>query len=408
MKKLIPILLMLSIFLSACGHTHVYGDWTVLSEPSCTGTGARVRVCECGEENTEEIAAAGHSYGEATVIAEVSCTDDGQTQKTCSVCGETVTETQAATGHSFKAATAFTPKTCSSCGQTEGEPLATVIQVGDVVEAEDHSFVVEDVKFTGSLSEKRGNITYNHSSDFALAIKLDFTNLATEAFEEWNSDRVTDVSMEYKSKYEYEGDYWVPVDDIVPLANDVVYIVYEVPKSMKDDTTGSIMATFTIDDETYAMIIQEGDGTEEAEQNTDSVQDASGAITVGDERTNGDTFSFVFDDLYYTDKPSYKTGNITYSYGNGGYYLAFRLDFTNMAAEVMESWNSDRVTDMCLTMGGKYEYEGQVWIPGNDIVPLDSGYLFILFEIPESVETSADELVATFTIDGCEFTVDCR
>lgn len=410
MKKALSLILALALCLSlcACGHTHEFGEWTVKADATCTNDGARERVCECGEIETEVIAAAGHSYGEAVEVRAVSCTEDGQTEKSCTICGDTVTETVSAAGHTFTAATAFAPKTCTTCGATEGEALAKVVNVGDVVEAEDHSFVVESVEFTSSLSEKRGNVTYNHSSDFALAIKLDFTNLATENFERWNSDRMSEVSMEYMGKYQYEGDYWVPVDDIVPLANDTFYIVYEVPESMSEDASGSILATFTIDGETYAMVVQEGDGTGEATQSTGASADVSGTITVGDVLTNDTTFSFEVADLYYTDEPSYKTGNVTYTFGNDGYYLACKLDFTNMSAETLDGWNSDRITDMNLTFADKYAYEGTVWIPDHEIVPLDNGYVFVLFQIPETVETSTDALVMTFTVDDSEFTMICR
>lgn len=409
MKKALSLLLALVMCLSlcACGHEHVYGEWTTVCEPDCTNAGSKERVCECGAKEVVAIDATGHQYDTVEQLVELTCTQDGLAAKTCSVCGDVQTETQTAKGHSFKAATAFRPKTCSICGKTEGEALSTIISVGDVIESEDHAFTVEKLEFTGSLKEKRGSITYNHSSNFALAIKLNFTNLATEALERWNSDRFADISMEYKGKYQYEGEAWIPVDDIVSLGEDTVYIVYEVPKTMKDDASGSILVTFTIDDETYAMIVQEGDGA--IEKDGASSTDASGSVNVGDERTNNATFSFVLDDVYYTSKPSYKSGSITYSFGNGGsYYLALKLDFTNLDVAVMDSWNSDRVTDMVLTYADKYTYEGDCWIPEYEIVPLDNGYLFVLFAVPKDVESSSDSLVATFNIDGNEFTVNCR
>lgn len=409
-KKILCLVLALLMLLSmtACGHTHVYGDWTVVTEASCTNEGLKERVCECGEKETETIAAA-HAFGESAVVTEVTCTEDGKTAKTCTVCGATEEEVVAASGHAFTAATAFAPKTCKNCGQTEGEALATVVNVGDVIEAEDHSFTVEKAEYTGALKEKRGNITYNYSGNYVYAIKLDFTNLAAESFDRWNSDRVSDVTMEYKGKYQYEGEYWCPVDDIVPLGNDTMYIVYEVPESMADDAASSILVTFTIDHETYAMVVQEGDGSEEAQEAGNAgTADVAADLTIGDVRTDGENFSFEVKDIYFTDKPSQKDGNITYSFGTGGYYLAIKLDFTNMAPEAIESWGTDRIDDMKLTFADKYDYDGTVWIPGDDIVPLGNGNVYILFEVSESVEDSADPLVMTFSVDGNEFTVDCR
>ena len=409
-KKIFCIALtaILMLAMVACGHQHSYGDWTVVTEASCTNGGVKERSCECGEKETENIAPNGHTYSESVALTEVSCTQDGEVEKTCAICGVTETETVKATGHAFSAATAFAPKTCKNCGLTEGEPLATLIAVGDVMEGEDHSFSVEKAEYTGALKDKRGNITYNYSGGHVYVIKLDFTNLAAEAFDRWNSDRVSDVSMEYKGKYQYEGEYWCPVDDIVPLGNDAMYIVYEVPESMADDSTSSIFATFTIDNETYAMVVQEGDGSEEAIQEENAAADVAADLTIGDVRTDGENFSFEVKDIYYTNKPSQKDGNITYSFGTGAYYLAMKLDFTNLASEALESWGTDRIDDMKLSFAGKYDYDGQIWIPGNDIVPLGNGNVYVLFEIPQTVEDSADPLVMTFSVDGHEFTVDCR
>lgn len=407
MKKfvcaMLTVLLLLS--LTACGHSHVYGEWTTVSEPNCTTEGLKERVCACGEKETEAIAATGHTYGEETVITAVSCTEDGKSEKTCTVCGEKVTETVAATGHSFKAATAFAPKTCSSCGLQEGEALSKVLQTGDSIETAEHSFVVEDTQFTGKLKEKKGYITYNYSDGFVLAIKLNFTNLATDAFDRWSSTRVTDVSLQYGGKYNYEGEYWCPVDDIVPLGNGNVYMVYPVPKSMSEDTTSSIYATFTIDGETYSMVIQEGGTVGQTETQEENL---TSNVVVGDTRSDGQNFAFTLKDVYYTDKPSEKQGNMTYSLNVEGRALVLKLSFTNYASETMDDWNTDRISDLNVKYADKYDYEGSCWIPIDEIVPLADGNLYLVFEVSDVVEDSTDPLVATFTIDGKTFTVNCR
>ena len=35
----------------------------------------------------------------------------------------------------------------------------------------------------------------------------------------------SDMTMEYKGKYHYEGEYWIPFSDIVLPVDDSVYIV---------------------------------------------------------------------------------------------------------------------------------------------------------------------------------------
>lgn len=410
MKKTLSLILVLAMCLSlcACGHTHEFGEWSVISEATCIAEGSRERVCECGEKETEVLEAAGHQYGDVVELKAATCTEDGQEEQTCAICGETVTETIAAMGHDFKAATAFNPKTCVNCATTEGEPLAKLLAVGDAAEDEEHKFVVEDTEFIKDLKVKKGNVTYHHSSDgYVLAIKINFTNLAADTFERWNSDRVENVILKYMDKYNYEGECWVPVDDIVPLDSENIYIVFDVPETMSKDETGSILVTFTIDGVDYSMIVQEGEASEETQENAEMV-DASGTIVIGDTKTNDSTFSFVLEDLYYTSKPQYKSGNVTYSYGTDGYYMVCKLDFTNLAAETMESWDSERVTDMTLTYADKFTYEGECWIPANEIVPLDNGVVYVLFAVSESVETGTEPLSFTFSVDGCAFTVQVR
>lgn len=408
MKKLIFSLLILACCLSlmGCGHSHEFGEWAVIKEASCVADGEKIRTCSCGETETEIIPAAGHSYGEPIEIREVTCEKDGEEEKTCTVCGSTAIETIPTTGHSFTAATKFAPKTCVRCGKTEGEALAKIIAVGDTVESESHRFTVESIGFTASLREKRGNVTYSHNSQYALVIKLDFTNLDKEVLERWYSPRFSEMTLEYKGKYHYEGEYWIPFGDVVPLDDDSVYIVYEVPSSMGDDVAGEILASFAIDGETYAVVVQKGTEQENVEQTPAS--DVSGELTIGKEVTNNSTFRVILSDLYYTEKPSYKIGNVTYSYGFGDYYLVCKLEYTNLDTQALQTGDTDRVRDMKLTFADKYTYDGFLWIPDSEIVPLANGCAFLLFEIPRNIEESSDALVLTFSVDGNSFTVKCR
>ena len=79
-------------------HTHSFGEWTIVSEPTCIEEGLRERVCACGEKESEEIEALGHDYkGEVTI--EPLCTTDGEMAYICSRCGDSYTETIEALGH---------------------------------------------------------------------------------------------------------------------------------------------------------------------------------------------------------------------------------------------------------------------------------------------------------------------
>jgi hypothetical protein len=321
-----------------------------------------------------------------------------------------------ATGHSFAPATCFLPKTCSVCGVTEGDPLATTITAGETVSAEDHSFYIADTYYATKLSEKSGNITrsYGNEGNY-LIIKLSFTNLATEALDDFSSSRVTDLTLTYGNKYTYEGDFVILSDDIVPLATGNAYLLFAVPDSMESDAAKSIYATFTVDGTQYAYVVSWGDGsdwetatTDTAESSTDdAATEATSDLSVGDTRT-GDLFEFTLSDAFFTTKLSEKNGSTTYSYGSDGNYLVFKLAFTNLATEAIDEFDPSIVSDMRLTYNEKYNYEGDARILVGDIVPLATGNLYIVFEVPDTIEGAAEPLTATFTVDGNVFNVDCR
>ena len=73
-------------------HEHSFGEWTVTKEATCTEEGSRERVCECGEKETEVIAALGHTAAEAVKENEkaATCTEAGSYESVvyCSVCHE--------------------------------------------------------------------------------------------------------------------------------------------------------------------------------------------------------------------------------------------------------------------------------------------------------------------------------
>ncbi|MDD3832043.1 MAG: hypothetical protein PHW00_05265, partial [Clostridia bacterium] len=82
-------------------HTHTYGEWTLTLAPSCTTVGSEKRVCECGYEETREIAALGHDYAtEFTIDTQATCTIVGSKSHHCSRCDSTTDVTEIpATGH---------------------------------------------------------------------------------------------------------------------------------------------------------------------------------------------------------------------------------------------------------------------------------------------------------------------
>ncbi|MDD6265003.1 MAG: glycosyl hydrolase family 18 protein [Clostridia bacterium] len=106
--------------------THEWGEWEILTEPTCTAKGTKIRYCtesDCGASETAEVDALGHNMSGATVTTEPTCTTKGVQTATCGRCGEKVTEEIDALGHLFGEWTDNGNDTeiriCSRCNATE-------------------------------------------------------------------------------------------------------------------------------------------------------------------------------------------------------------------------------------------------------------------------------------------------
>jgi len=97
MKKslvnVITILILCAIFICAMvgcyeNHTHKYGEWTVVQEPTCETDGLKVRSCSgCEEKEQATINAKGHTYGEWIAEVDATCIADGaKGHYKCSAC----------------------------------------------------------------------------------------------------------------------------------------------------------------------------------------------------------------------------------------------------------------------------------------------------------------------------------
>ena len=97
---LLLILLLSMITLSACGHEHSYGDWTMTVHPRCTTDGEQVRVCQCGEQERSTVPHIGHTEGTWHIISDPGCTTAGLEALVCERCNAVLdTRTIDPTGH---------------------------------------------------------------------------------------------------------------------------------------------------------------------------------------------------------------------------------------------------------------------------------------------------------------------
>ena len=107
-------------------HTHDYGDWKVIKEPTCTETGTKQKTCNskdrvpCDKPTvTETIPAKGHSWGEWKVTKEATCKEGGTKTRSCSVCGATESQSTPKTDHRWGAWKTVKEATCSETGKRQ-------------------------------------------------------------------------------------------------------------------------------------------------------------------------------------------------------------------------------------------------------------------------------------------------
>ena len=133
-------------------HTHTFGDWYVVHQPTCSAAGTERRDCTtCDQTETRQIASTAHIYSAWKVLAPPTCTAEGKQQRCCDICGDAQNEVIQALGHSFgtwyeiKAAT-FTSegqerRDCTVCNYTETRKID---KLGDQVPYRTYGTVIAD------------------------------------------------------------------------------------------------------------------------------------------------------------------------------------------------------------------------------------------------------------------------
>ncbi len=114
---LLPMVLFTSCEEEKCAHT--YGEWSVVTEPTCGKAGKQTRICsKCEKPENKSINATGkHTFGEWTVEQQPNCNTEGERSHTCTVCDQTAYETLAPAGEHV-----YENGQCKICK----EPAATV------------------------------------------------------------------------------------------------------------------------------------------------------------------------------------------------------------------------------------------------------------------------------------------
>ena len=151
-------------------HTHVFGEWTTVTEPTCTQEGKLERTCACGAKETAPVSALGH--GKELTVHEnevaATCTAKGSYEEVtyCAVCEEELSrkrvETPAAGHTAGAAATCISAQVCTVCGtvlapmlaHTPGAPVRAEENPATCTESGSYEEVISCTVCGGELSRK--------------------------------------------------------------------------------------------------------------------------------------------------------------------------------------------------------------------------------------------------------------
>ena len=79
-------LIRVEYFESPTVHVHSFCEWMVITEPTCTEIGIKVRECDCGVTERAEVPATGHNWDSGKITKKPTVQSDGEKVYTCLNC----------------------------------------------------------------------------------------------------------------------------------------------------------------------------------------------------------------------------------------------------------------------------------------------------------------------------------
>ena len=79
-------LIRVEYFENTTAHIHSFCEWTVITEPTCTEIGTKVRECDCGVTERVEVPATGHNWDSGKITKKPTAQSDGEKVYTCLNC----------------------------------------------------------------------------------------------------------------------------------------------------------------------------------------------------------------------------------------------------------------------------------------------------------------------------------
>ena len=306
-----------------------------------------------------------HSYGEWIITKEATCTEDGIQERTCEKNDDTQTETIPATGHSYGEWVVTKEAACTEDGIQERTCEKNDDTQTETIPATGHSFdeweVVKDPTCQAEGEQKR--VCSKCGAEETEAIPI-----VEHSFGDWEITKEATCTEDGEQTRTCQMCGMEEKETIPATGHEFEEATYFKPRTCKKcgETDGEALAT---------------------------------VVKIGDEG-KGEDYSFTVTDTYFATKVSDYLGNTKYTSVEGNYFV-IQLSFTNLAKESYPVWYSDRASRMTLIFDNQYEYSGESNAITDEIIPLETQNLYLMYSVPEIVETDTSKsIMTTFAFDG--------
>ncbi|MDE6053300.1 MAG: hypothetical protein K2G55_05980 [Lachnospiraceae bacterium] len=236
-----------------------------------------------------------------------------------------------------------------------------------------------------------------------------------------NADRIMNGELIYSGQYEYDGiaraaeedgsslspAHWI---DMEPSDTRQVHYFFLVPKEVQDSSR-MVELNMNICENDYRVIIREGErGT----------IPASGSISASGEVADGevvitDNAEFYVEYSEFTKEVIPPAPNYGYNYyaaEEGKLFIDFCIAYTNMSTHkitadkaVSAKLNQAEAQTRVAEEGERSMFDSASLV---NIIPLCTGYIHYIFQVPEELETSSEQVTISFKIDGSRYTYSVK
>ena len=233
----------------------------------------------------------------------------------------------------------------------------------------------------------------------------------------------------YGNKYEFtgfsiieednRGDFtYANITSISPLSKEYVHYLFEIPEEAMN-SSNSMKAFLTIGEETYSVLVREGDDTSVGALNENAVLKTEGSVVDKEVVAIPGKCEFAVDYAAITDDvmpPNPDSWYSHYEADDGKTYVDLCFEYKNWEEKKV---GADDLFTAELIYDGNYKYKGFAIIEEDNrsdftyanitsVAPLTKEYIHMLFEVPEEIGNSDKAVDISFKIYGNSYNYKVR